>query len=181
MESVQIHLLSEEGTLPFMLQVRVLKNFKKGDLMLAPYSLDVYGAHSLQAVNTKSDPKVVHSVVAMDVYATCKGSQPTTNKSSFVIASPLLQGKKKDLRGGCLDNLAPFWGVCSAPAGCRDHNMECERTLFTDCGLQIVAGKYPKLPKGSEFGVDMLIMRNIVKLNCGDVLTLPAFVAPVKQ
>ena len=51
--------------------------------------------------------------------------------------------------------------------------MELETIVFNDAGLGIKSGTYPKLPRGTQFNVALVVCRNVKKITKGDVLLLP--------
>ena len=176
---VSVYLMSNKGKLPYKLQVRADCDFKKGELVLAPFGGDLHASDEPDALKIRADPNVLHhsmlSHTFLKVRASSKGSQPTSE--SYVIGSPLLGGKQLKKRDSCLQNIAPFWALCRCVGARADHNMELEDSVFHDQGLLSKTGKYPKLPGTSHFHVETQTMRNSKKISRGEVLALQFDVA----
>ena len=174
-QGVSVLLLSEKGKLPYMFKVVADEDFKKGELVLAPSGGSLCRPDASAAVEASRKHKgIMHaamkSSVSLNVNIVYKGSQPIENK--FVVISPLHQGKSDKLRYTCYNNIAPYWAVCSAAASSFEHTMEVDTIVFTD-GFSVQTGKYPKLPRGTQFNVALEVFRNVKKIAKGDVLLLP--------
>merc|ERR1712079_105933 len=65
------------------------------------------------------------------------GAAPRRQAYPFVWRSPLLAGASQKKRAGCLEMLAPFWGLlrCAGPKSC--HHMELDTVIFTDPGFEL--------------------------------------------
>ena len=182
MRGVAVHLLSDKGKLPISMQVRALKDFRKGELVLAPVGGTLLADDHIEAV-TPIAAKALHDAMLQRVSATVRAGtidgrrrdvdrSPTTEQG-FVITSPLLEAKQQKNRESCMENLAPFWAVCRCGAPRALHNMELESFVFVDTGLANVAGAYPKMPKAAKFSLEMTILRNTKRIAEGDILCLP--------
>ena len=51
--------------------------------------------------------------------------------------------------------------------------MELGSQVLVDPGFELVAGKYPQLPKGMQLSVELPIMRNVSNIEKGGILLLP--------
>ena len=173
---VRVHLLSDKGKLPFMFRVVAEADFKKGELVLAPYGGTLCRPESIPAMEASHKGKVVmhaalKSSVPLEVRTLSKALSPTANR--FSVISPLMQGRLEKQRETCYDNIAPFWAVCRAAASSPEHTMELETMLFTDGGLATKTGKYPRMAAGTSFAVGLEVYRNVRKITKGDVLLCP--------
>ena len=72
-----------------------------------------------------------------------------------------------------MKHLAHVWAVLRCVGLRAYHNMELESQVFVDLGFELTAGKYPRLPKGMQFSVELHIMRNVSNIDKGGMVLLP--------
>ena len=192
-DRVEVSRISDEGKVSFILQVRAKEDIKKGSLCLAPaYGEISQNNQDAQRELAKKDG-VVHAamlshveakVVSKDVRSqkprskedvrTVEDQERTQPKvTPFVIGSPLLAGKATKARETCMENLAPFWALLGCAGPRADYNMELDTVVLRDTGFDNKSSDYPKLRKGVEFTVHLVIARNSTLIKKGEVLLLP--------
>ena len=172
---VSVLLLSEKGKLPYMFKVVANEEFKKGELVLPPSAGGLCRPDANAVVEASRKHKgIMHAAMkssaSLNVNISAKNTK--TIEKEFVVLSPLHQGKSEKLRQTCYDNMPPYWAVCSAAASSSAANMEVDTVVLSD-GLSGQVGQFPKLPRGSQIKVSMEVLRNVRKINKGDVLLLP--------
>ena len=178
-------MLSEEGKLPFVLQVVAMEAFKKGTLVLSPASGEVVQSKCIESPSASAPSQgIIHASMLSTVHATIYSGMKDRRKKEatesgktahFVIRSPLLDGKKVKCRQSCMENLVPFWAVLRCFGPRCSHNMELEDITFSADGFEPKAGKFPKSLKNMQVTVDLPILRNVSNIAKGDVLVLPFF------
>jgi len=181
-EHVTLSRLSDQGKLPFILQVRALEPFRKGALVLVPARGEILPgtveddqlAHSQGVVHEAMLPHVQLKLIAGS-HRRRRASDTEPKITPFVIRSPLLDGKKKKDQDTCMENIAPFWAVLRCVGPKASHNMEFDTMVFRDTGCDAKTGQFPKLAKGVEFSVEIPILRNVSHISKGELLCLPFF------
>ena len=181
-ERVTVSSLSDEGKLPFTLQVRAKECFKKGALVLAPAYGEV-APKGRDGQMARSQGVLHDAMLSMLPLRVIAGHADRRRKvdikepriSTWEIRSPLLAGKTPKNRDQCLENLAPFWAVLRCAGPRASHNMELDHVVFSDSGFEVKGSKYPKLPSSLQFSVEVPILRNICNIEKGEVLCLPFF------
>ena len=173
-------MLNGKGKIPFKMEARADRDFKKGELVLAPFGTKLVRAEAEEAIKTVQDPKVVDEALLSRATATMRaktskrqdGAEGLGLQATFWIGSPLLLGKTPKSRESCCENLAPFWAVQRPPRAVD--NMLLESVHFEVPGLVAVpAQSYPCMKKGNKFLCELQIMRNSKKVSKGDLLHLP--------
>ena len=166
-------------TLPFKTKTRACRTFKIGELFLCPFGGElsqlIPDGHE-KALAIKEMPKILDATLPYqgNVSARCLNKQRRDEgapipKRSFVVGSPLLQGKGRKSREECYQNLAPYWAIPQTSRG--DHNMVLETMSFELPGLKASDSKFPCL-KGAKFTVEIKIMRNIKVITKDEELLL---------
>ena len=187
-EGVAVTRLSDKRFLPFTLQLRALRGFEKGALVLAPACGEV-AQRSIEGDMARSKEATRAAWLAAKGSMLCKvplqimaahkdrrrfEDDLKLTKKHFEDGSPLLVGEQ-------LNNLPPFWALlrCVWPREEYDHDMEFDVGLnessfqATGCkdevgeGLRMLSNafgcgirKLSNLPKTFEFKVQLQIARN---------------------
>ena len=159
-ERVRVSRLSDDGKLPFILQLRAEEAFKKGSLVLTPaygellpHDADV--AHHLETARSQG---VLHAAMLshVEVKVVAAGGDRRRSEeraqprvSPFVMCSPLLAGKAAKNRADCMKNLAPFWALLQRPGPRASQNMELDVIVFRDPGFDATRIRVYMFPRES--------------------------------
>ena len=180
--NVRVTLLSEPGKLPYLLQARAERPFGKGELVLTPYGGELQLRRTTDMGTFSPDAKVLHESLPASAVFSVWGHSSAPGRArqtlpgvSFVLGSPLFQGKAQKSRETCYANLAPFWAVARCGrAQARTNSMIYGYTTFDVPSPKPHEGlKWPTETK--KWHARIPVLRNVKKLVKGDLLSLPFF------
>ena len=169
--NVAVSVFNVQGKLPYVLQVRALKQFKKSELILYPAG----GSFVEEKNGLAADAKKIHEslVFKSEITTRVNGKgKPVPPHSIFTLASPLFAGAGQKNKDACLDGLAPFWAVGRAPPTQQKLvNME---TFTHSYDIPTPTSVFGRFHKKISYKCDVKALRNTKIIEEGDVLILGA-------
>ena len=72
-----------------------------------------------------------------------------------------------------MQNVAPFWALLGCGGPSAESNMELDTVVLRDIGFDNKMNDWPKLRKGVDFFVHLVIARNRTLIKKDEVLLLP--------
>ena len=180
--NVEVTMVGPSGTLPFKMEVKAMRDFKKGELVLVPFGAtptpkeDAHFGHDEKILGAMLSRASVSARALKKPSKNDEGCEAAPAHGTFWIGSPLLQGKSPKHRLTCCENLAPFWAI---PQTARaDDNMLLETMIFEVPGFVPLhsithAQKFPNLARGNKFMMEVDVMRNSKRIASGELLYLP--------
>ncbi len=180
---VCVYFFNEAGKLPFVLQARATRDFKKGELFLVPYSAaSVFRDDDIELRKLTATKNVIHEMlisrVALTVHGSCKSAKAHV-EDSFIIPSPLWHAKVAKDRLSASSTVSAYWAVL------RTHDESAANMLVETLSVDVpnvtaIGGAKLPATKGHKWSVSVAAMRNSQKISKGDVLCVP-FLADVER
>ena len=200
----EVHVMSEQDKLPYMLQVRAKRAFKTGELVFVPFGKALSVANPEDVIlpdkRRLGDPRTViheaHEIEAAAimsiVFPAAPKKGPKKSKTStmtaeedtdklpddvsIIVQSPLSCGKAPKLRDECLRDLSPYWAV-SKSVSLQGGNVIIQRTTLVISPPTHSASSSKMPTMAHKVSMDLMVMRNNQPIEAGELITLPMRVA----
>ena len=186
---VSVHVMSESGKLPLVLQARAARAFKKGELVLLPVGGDLETDCEPSAKLQKLQERVLHRslspcstgvirCIPKKRRAGERGEQgsdkdePDENEVQFRISTPLLAAASSKDASAWKHNLASFWSIPHT-VSLSSVNLQEEDFFFEIQPPQCVGKTMPSWTKKMKVTLKVTGITNTKKLDVGDILALP--------
>ena len=169
--NVAVGIFSEEGKLPYVLQARSLKVFKKHELIMYPHG----GAFTEDSFRLTADAKIMHDGLVfcaeMSTRVSQKGKKVAPAPSSRMqVVSPLFDGAKKRIKSDCLQGIAPYWAVGRRERGSKTpSNMERFTQSFE---IPTPTSAHGRDQVKVGYKLEVQAMRNKTVMAVGEILVL---------
>ena len=178
-KGVVIEHVGHPNTLPSKLRVKTTREFKAGELLLAPYSLLDFPTCLVEKDDFLKLKKYKEAdTTQMDAYCPPRAFIKVMSKdkssdtgATFYITSPRFLTKEKLHKGTATVNMSPFWAL-NGTALLPKVNMALETVLFDETPMIAIGAKVPNPIKKPLWTVAVQCARNVRKISTGEYLHL---------